>query len=75
MRISGQPPRLVGKPLEGEKGTPEYDRAELLKLEIQRYLQRLGDASDQAQLDIDGLLNGTSGSTAQTLHPFLLFGG
>ncbi len=73
LRIAGSPPKLVGKPLGG--GENPY-LSEKTKKELQTYLRLLGEASDQAQVDLKAVitaLNTTSGSTS--LHPFLLFGG
>lgn len=73
-RIVGEAPKIVNKPLHGVKGTAEAKRAELLKLEIQRYLDGLGNASDAAQLAIDTLERATKGISSSGLHPFHLMG-
>lgn len=49
-RIAGPVPRLVGKPFFGE-GSQEGE-AEKTKAELQRFLNLLVSASDQAQVDI-----------------------
>lgn len=74
MRISGNPPQIVGKKLDGELGTAAHQQAELTKYEIQRFLRSLGEASDQAQVDIADLLAGRSGQGQKQPHIFLLMG-
>lgn len=75
MRISGEPPRLVGKDFWGEPGSPQWKQAEQVKAELQRFLRSLAEASDQAQVDLDGLLESSSSTNSNaTLHAFLLMG-
>lgn len=71
-RPIGTSPRIVGKPLEGQEGTPQHERAEAMKLELQRVIQMLTEASDKAQEDIRALQ--VQGGSAAGLHPFFLSG-
>lgn len=74
-RISGNPPRLVGKPLEGDPNTPKGYAAELVKKELQSFLKTIGESANQAQVDINAIADSVNAnSAASAIHPFLLMG-
>lgn len=54
-RIAGNPPRLVGKPLDGEPQTAKSAEAERVKQELEQFLLNLSLGSDQAQVDLQVL--------------------
>lgn len=76
-------PRIVGRPLFGEKGSLDAAEAEKLKWEIQEALRALSAGGNQAQVDLQTVedvvvaLAGTSSlqdPPEAPLHPFLLSG-
>lgn len=76
-RIVTSPPRLVGKPLDGDLGTSKGERAEAAKNELQTYLRQLEEALNQLQEDFWATQSGDSSEPADggaSISSFFLMG-
>lgn len=73
-RLVSEGPRIVNRPLDGDKGSDIGGQAEKLKLEIQLFLESLGEASNEANTDIAIIKKSLGNTTQSGLHLFLLCG-
>lgn len=74
-RTVGDPPKLVRKPLHGDAGSVQFERAEALKAELRDWMLRVSEVINNEAEDIEDLQNALNSGSAQVgLHTFFLMG-